>query len=97
MATKTSKSNESFTTSGNDYGYGFSCSWENINSPGCYVLHHTGTLVRVPSDGLIPGRSPAITMVSNENWTVTKISDDPYVTRTKARLIAADMDICVNF
>jgi hypothetical protein len=28
---------------------------------------------------------------------VTRISDDPYVSLTKARMIAADLDLPVNF
>lgn len=28
---------------------------------------------------------------------VTKLSDDPYMTLTKARIVAADLDLEVNF
>jgi hypothetical protein len=71
--------------------------FEQINSPGCYILRQTGTLLRVPPDALIPGRSPAIDVVSKDQWLVSKISSDPYITLSKARAVAADFDLPVNF
>ncbi len=67
------------------------------HTPGCYILKQTGTLLRVPPDALIPGRSPAIDVVSNQQWFVAKISSDPYMTLSKARAVAADLDLPVNF
>ena len=96
MGTTNKNTTEVFTKTGG-YNGGFCCPWEQINSPGSYVVNHTGALVRLPSDGLIPGRSPAITIVANDNFLVTKICDDPFVPLTKARMIAADLDLCVNF
>jgi hypothetical protein len=71
--------------------------FENINEPGTYVCQWSGHLLRVPEDAVAPGRSPLLTMVGQEPLYVTKISDDPYVTMTKARLIASNCDIYVNF
>ena len=71
--------------------------FEQISSPGCYILKQTGTLLRVPPDALIPGRSPAIDVVSKDQWMVSKISSDPYMTLSKARAVAADLDLPVNF
>ena len=73
------------------------CRFSEIESPGTYVEHRLGTLLRVPPDGVAPGRSPVIEVISTEPWIVTKISDDPYVSLTKARMIAADHDLSVNF
>jgi hypothetical protein len=73
------------------------CSFDQIESPGVYVEHRTGTLLRIPGDALAPGRSPVIEAVAKEPWIVTKISEDPYLSLTKARMIAADLDIYVNF
>ena len=73
------------------------CQFDQINSPGSFVLNHTGSLLRIPEDALSPGRSPSISEVSNDPWVVTKISDDPYMPLTKARLTAADLDLEVNF
>lgn len=77
--------------------FGLTCNFEQIHTVGCYILNHTGTLLRVPEDALIPGRSPAIHAVSTQKWIVTKISDDPYIPVTHARMTAADMDLFTNF
>ncbi len=71
--------------------------FEQICAPGCYILKQTGTLLRVPPDALVPGRSPAIDVVSKDQWFVTKISSDPYMVLSKARAVAADLDLPVNF
>jgi hypothetical protein len=71
--------------------------FEAINEPGCYLSNWTGHLLRVPEDGLKAGRSPVIDIRGKEPMFVTKLSDDPFVTLTKARLIASDLDLPVNF
>ena len=71
--------------------------FDQISTPGCYILKQTGTLLRVPPDALIPGRSPAIDVVSKDQWLVAKISNDPYMVLSKARSVAADLDLPVNF
>lgn len=73
------------------------CPFEEINSPGLYIEHKTGTLLRLPGDAVVPGRSPVIEAVANEPWIVTRISEDPFLSLTKARMIAADLDLYVNF
>jgi hypothetical protein len=69
----------------------------NISEPGTYVCNWSGHLLRVPEDGVTPGRSPMIDMIGTEPLWVTKISDDPYITRTKARIVASNYDVYVNF
>jgi hypothetical protein len=44
-----------------------------------------------------PGRSLAINVVSKDQWLVAKISSDPYMVLSKARAVAADLDLPVNF
>ena len=73
------------------------CNFDQIETPGTYVDTRTGTLLRVPEDALAPGRSPRIEIVAHEPWTVTRVSEDPYIPLTKARMIAADLDLPVNF
>lgn len=73
------------------------CEFSQINQPGLYVENHTGALVRVPEDGVRPNRSPVLSILGREPWVVTKISDDPFLSITKARLVAADLDLAVNF
>ena len=78
-------------------GVGSTNPFDQINSHGCYIWRSTGDLLRVPEDALAPERSPKIDLVSKDPCLVTKISSDPYVSVSKARAIAADMDLPVNF
>ena len=73
------------------------CEFSQITQPGLYVENHSGALVRVPDDGVRPNRSPVLSIVGREPWVVTKISDDPFLSITKARLVAADLDLAINF
>ena len=68
-----------------------------ISEPGAYVANWCGHLIRIPEDGLARGRSPVINMVGVNPLTVTKIADNPFVTLTKARLLAANLDVEVSF
>ena len=71
--------------------------FDKINEPGTYFCNWTGHLMRIPDDAVKQGRSPVIDIVGPETMYVTKLSDDPYIPLTKARLIAADLDHAVNF
>ena len=73
------------------------CPFSEINAPGLYLEHRTGALLRVPADAVVPGRSPAIAAIAADPWIVTRISDDPFLSLTKARMIAADLDLFVSF
>ena len=71
--------------------------FSEITTPGCYVANENGDLFRVPEDGLVTGRSPLIEIVSRKPCMVTKISSDPWEPISKARQLAADADVYVNF
>jgi hypothetical protein len=71
--------------------------FDSIQDPGAYICNWSGHLLRVPPDGVQPGRSPLINMVGWDPLYVTKISDNPFITVTKARLQAANFDLPVNF
>ncbi|MCH7704767.1 MAG: hypothetical protein IIB61_06625 [Planctomycetes bacterium] len=71
--------------------------FDGIQEPGCYVCNWNGHLLRVPEDGVKPGRSPLLTLCGPQPLFVTKISNNPYIPMTKARLIASNLDMCVNF
>ncbi len=71
--------------------------FDRIHEPGTYFANWSGNLIRVPEDGVKPGRSPVIEILGREPMTVTKLSDDPYLTITKARMIAADLDLECDF
>jgi hypothetical protein len=71
--------------------------FDEIEAPGTYYSNWSGHLIRIPEDGLKAGCSPVIDIRGKAPMIVTKLSDDPYVTLTKARMIAADLDLDVNF
>ena len=77
--------------------FGTTIPFEAISEPGCYVCNWSGHLCRVPEDGVAPGRSPLINIVGNEPLLVTKISDNPYIPLTKAKMLACNFDLNVNF
>lgn len=71
--------------------------FSEVNQPGAYLCHWSGHLIRVPEDALKPGRSPVLDIVSNDELYVTKLADNPFIPITKARMIACDLDLPVNF
>ena len=76
---------------------GSTCRFDQINEPGTYVCNWSGHLLRVPEDGIKPGRSPLLEIVGHEPLFATKVSANPYITLTKARMIAANLDLAVGF
>jgi hypothetical protein len=85
------------TTFESEKALGTKVPFENIQEPGCYICNWSGHLLRVPEDGIAPGRSPLVNLVANEPLFVTKLSENPYVTIAKARMIASNLDCCVSF
>jgi len=71
--------------------------WESINEPGAYVERGSGDLYRVPKEALVPGASPCIIKESRGASVLVKVSDDPFVTTFRARLVAAQHNIEPNF
>ncbi len=71
--------------------------FENIVEPGAYICNWSGHLLRVPEDGVTPGRSPMINIVGPEPLFVTKISNNPFIPVTKAKMLACDFDLHVTF
>ena len=78
-------------------GFGSTVPFDKINDPGAYICNWSGHLLRVPDDAIKPGRSVVVNFMAKEPLLVTKISDNPFVTVTKARMLAADHDLEVNF
>ena len=72
---------------------GSSLEFENIDSPGAYVFEHSGHLLRVPADAIAPGRSPLMAIDAKHPLRVRKISNDPFITKTKAAMFCASNDI----
>lgn len=71
--------------------------WEEINTAGAYVERGSGDLYRVPKEALIPGASPAIVKESRGTSVLVKVSDDPFITTFKARLLCSQHNIEPNF
>jgi hypothetical protein len=71
--------------------------WESINDPGAYVERGSGDLYRFPKESLIPGASPSIVKESRGASVLLKLSDDPFITTFKARLLCAQNNVEANF
>ena len=71
--------------------------WEHVSEPGAYVCNWNGYLLRIPEGGISSDGCPYVYMIGPEPLFVTKISDDPHVTISKARMLACNFDITVNF
>jgi len=54
-------------------------------------------LFRIPKEALAPGSSPLIHQENREAEKFVKVSDDPYVTSLKARMVAAENNVQPNF
>ena len=89
---QSSTQNQAFATN-----CGTTVAFDSIQEPGSYICNWSGHLLRVPDDGITPGRSPLINMVGCDALFVTKIAENPFVTVTKARLLASNFDLPVNF
>ena len=78
-------------------GFGAQIPFDAIEHPGCYVCNWSGHLLRIPGDAVKAGHSPLLSLKANEPLFVTRLCDDPYVPLSKARMLAADCDVAVNF
>lgn len=90
MVTGTPKAQEQETTT-----MGTQVPFESIHEPGTYICNWSGHLLRIPDDAVSQGRSPPLNILGREPLFTTKISEDPFITVTKARLIAANHDVAV--
>ena len=57
----------------------------------------SGDLYRFPKESLIPGASPSIVKESRGASVLLKISEDPFITTFKARLMCAQHNVEPNF
>ena len=94
MATTMSKSRE--TVIGTSSG-GTTLPFDGIHEPGAYICRWSGHLLRVPEDSISSEHTPRMSVIGADALLVTKIDNDPYVPVTKARLLAANHDVSVNF
>ncbi len=97
MSNATTNHTHSFKNTGTCTGFGTTVPFSSISEPGCYICNWSGHLLRVPEDGVAPGRSPLINLLGPEPLFVTKISDNPFIPVTKAKMLACDFDLHVTF
>ena len=71
--------------------------FNQIETPGAYLVVSSGDLIRVPHEALAPGHSPLVTITSAGETRVAKLSDNPATPISVLRTIAADNDYYVNF
>ena len=68
-----------------------------ITEPGAYVCHGSGDLLRVADSETPPGNVEPIESKGGQPIYVTRISSDPFVPISKARMAAANLDIEIHF
>ena len=73
------------------------CPWNQINERGFYVDLQTGKGYRFQNESLSAGHSPTVTSVSDAPQKLVKLSDNPFLTVSDARVIAADNDVTSAF
>jgi hypothetical protein len=71
--------------------------FSELHEPGAYVSNTTGNLFRIPEEALVAGRSPLIEIISISGTMVTKIDENPWIPISKARQLAANADLAINF
>lgn len=71
--------------------------FDTIRSAGTYVCNWNGYLLRVPDGALSPGSGRVINLVGSEPLLVTKISNDPELPVTSARVLAVGSRLKVSF
>jgi hypothetical protein len=78
-------------------GVGARIPLESLHETGSYVCDWSGHLVRITGEAVNPTGSPFFNIVAREPLFLTKLSDDPFVPLSKARQIASNLDVSVNF
>ena len=71
--------------------------YSGINEPGVYLFEREGMLMRIPEDGLTDASTPLVPLYSNSPVWMWRLSTDPWLPMNKARNIAANNDLAVEF
>lgn len=71
--------------------------WEAINEPGAYVERGSGDLYRFAKESLALWDRPAIVKESLGSSLLVKLSEDPFISTFRARLLSAQFNIAPNF
>jgi hypothetical protein len=70
--------------------------FQEIHEPGAYVSCVSGHLLRVPEDATTR-YAPKLDLVADEPQVFCRISGDPFISLTGARLLASNLDLPVSF
>lgn len=74
------------------------CLLHEISEPGAYICHWNGDLLRVTDEVVPEELSQGLQFdEGDEPCYVTRISDNPYVPISEARLTAANLDVDIRF
>jgi hypothetical protein len=74
---------------------GASIPFDVIHDPGAYVCNWSGHLLRI--SGEAPTHDGLLNLVGSEPLLVTKISDNPMIAVNRARALATQLALTVNF
>ena len=69
----------------------------DVTEPGAYVCRESGDLVRIAPTGAAWDSSELIETQEAEPVYVVRIHPDPFVTISRARVLAANLDVEISF
>lgn len=72
---------------------------DEVTEPGAYVCPLTGDLIRLVRSGAMPQEREAELLAKHgaEPIYVARISNDPFIPISKARIAAANLDVDIHF
>ena len=70
---------------------------DEITEPGVYACRRTGDLIRVVRPHVSSGEAELIERHSGQSIYVTPLSTDPFLPISRARQVAANLGLPVNF
>ncbi len=76
---------------------GASVPLDEIHEGGAYVCNWSGHLLRVSGDSLDCGPGLPVKVIGCEPLLATKISENPYVSISRARALACEFSLPANF
>ncbi len=68
-----------------------------VKEPGAYVCFGTGDLIRVVRTDAPSSEVELVDKHGDQPMLVTRVSEDPFVPISQARMAAANLDIEINF
>ena len=69
----------------------------DVTEPGAYVCRESGDLIRIAPTGVASDFSELIERQETEPVYVVRIDTDPFVAISRARVLAANLDVEIGF